>query len=61
MTMETQDSADLLWCQAAASAVVDELVTGELFDPDQASWAREIVAHTLHGWLVSGVRPPISK
>ncbi len=60
MTEKEQGKTDLLWCQAAAAAVVDELIVGQLFHPDQASWAREIVAHTLQGRLASGFRPPIS-
>jgi hypothetical protein len=45
------------WCDLAASYAVDELIAGKLIEPDQAEFARRIIAQQLSILLVSNCRP----
>ncbi|HXY00323.1 MAG TPA: hypothetical protein VEI54_05335 [Candidatus Limnocylindrales bacterium] len=52
------NEAWLAWSDQAAALSVDELLIAKLIQPDQADFARRIVAQQLHVLLVSGSIPP---
>ena len=53
--------ADRRWCQFAANTISKDLVEeGNLFHPDQRSWAAEVIEEALYRVLNEGNRPPIA-
>jgi len=60
MTDEERNELDLRWSDKVAASIVDELLVANLVPPNQAAWARAIVAQDIHIQLVSGFRPPNS-
>jgi hypothetical protein len=56
--IETNNEAWLTWCERAASSSVDELLIGKVIQPDQAEFARKIIAQDLHLMLLGGLIPP---
>jgi hypothetical protein len=55
------DESDEDWSEIAAETAVDELIAGKVVAPEQAAFARRIVAQQLFILLVSNVRPVPSK
>jgi hypothetical protein len=49
--------SDENWSELAAAYAVDELIAGKVVAPEQAEFARQIVAQQLSVMLVSNCRP----
>ena len=58
LRIAANNDAWLAWSDKAASASVDELLVGKVIRPDQADFARRIIAQQLHLLLIMNVIPP---
>jgi hypothetical protein len=57
MSKDGRSKKDLAWSDFAAALCVDELLVAKLIQPEQADFARRIVAQQLYVMLVSDKRP----
>lgn len=58
LRIQRNNEAWLAWSERAAASAVDELLLGKVIRPDQADFARKIIAQDLHLALLGGSIPP---
>lgn len=56
--IQRNNEAWIAWSQRAAESSVNELLLGKVIRPDQADFARKIIAQDLHVMLLGGAIPP---